>query len=84
MQEYTPTLSPVRLRDTLEETTCIHGRSAQRYTQGTGKHTPNGHVELARLVVRLRDAICNPEREPTWTLGVLWAPFLEELIGAGV
>jgi hypothetical protein len=36
--------------------------------KGTPGHVPNRHLELPRLIVRLADAVSNPQRQPALVL----------------
>ena len=84
MEERLPAFPTVSLRNALEESRGTHTiSSAPRPDE---RHGPDSHVELARVIVRLRDTVRDPEREPAGVLVLrgLWAPLLEQLIRARV
>ena len=61
MEERLPAFPTVSLRNALEESRHTHTiSSAPRPDE---RHGPDSHVELARVVVRLRDTVRDPERE---------------------
>ena len=84
MKERLPAFPTISLRNALEESGDTQTiSSAPRSDEW---HGPDSHVELARVVVCLRDTVRDPESEPAGVLVLrsLRAPLLEQLIRARV
>ena len=83
--------SPIARGDTSSQSsrrTCVSaisvGRMRWNIDSCSGGYTPDCEVKLAGLIVRLCDAVCNPECQPTVAMGLFRRIRLEKVIRSGI